>query len=125
MDRINVHAPSEAHAQRLLGAVDGRFSANLNGGDSAPVVELRLDEETATQLVDLFRPKPLRRSQLRRERTCRWRSRQAGVLKGDDGVLVVAPARAFRPHGVPSRQSPAETWEHDVEPRRTDLVDAP
>jgi hypothetical protein len=54
MDRINVHAPSEAHAQRLLGAVDGRFSANLNGGDSAPVVELRLDEETATQLVDLF-----------------------------------------------------------------------
>jgi hypothetical protein len=54
MDRINVHAPSEAHAQRLLSAVEGRFTANLNGGDADSVVELWLDQETATQLVDLF-----------------------------------------------------------------------
>ena len=54
MDRINVHAPSKAHAQRLLAAVDGRFTANLDGGDPASVVELWLDRETATQLVELF-----------------------------------------------------------------------
>ena len=54
MDRINVFAPSEAHARRLLGAVEGQFRANLEGGEAAPVVELWLDQETATQLVDLF-----------------------------------------------------------------------
>jgi hypothetical protein len=54
MDRINVYAPSEAHAQRLLGAVEGHFTANLDGGGPAPVVELWLDQETATQVVDLF-----------------------------------------------------------------------
>ena len=54
MDRINVFAPSEAHARRLLSAMEGRFSASLDGGEPAPVVELRLDQETATQLVDLF-----------------------------------------------------------------------
>jgi hypothetical protein len=31
MDRINVYAPSEAHAERLLGAMEGRSTANLNG----------------------------------------------------------------------------------------------
>jgi hypothetical protein len=55
MDRINVHAPSEAHARRLLGAMDGRFSASMDGdGSTASIVELRLDHETAVQLVDLF-----------------------------------------------------------------------
>jgi ANTAR domain-containing protein len=54
MDPISVHAPSEAHARRLLGAMDGRFSASLNGGDPAAVVELRLDQQTSTNLVELF-----------------------------------------------------------------------
>ena len=54
MDRISVYAPSEAHARRLLRALDGRFSASVNGGKPAAVVELRLDQETAEQLVDLF-----------------------------------------------------------------------
>jgi hypothetical protein len=54
MDRINVHAPSEAHARRLLEALDGRFSTSLDGGEPAPIVELWLDQETATKLVDLF-----------------------------------------------------------------------
>ena len=54
MDVIRVHAPSTAHAQRLIHALDGRFSATLNGGDPSTEVELRLDSETATQLVGLF-----------------------------------------------------------------------
>jgi hypothetical protein len=54
MDRINVHAPSEAHARRLVEAIGARFSAELNGGGAAPVVELRLDQETATQVLDLL-----------------------------------------------------------------------
>jgi hypothetical protein len=54
MDRINVYAPSDAHAPRLVAVVGGRFRANLNGGDAGSVVELWLDRETATQLVDLF-----------------------------------------------------------------------
>ena len=53
MDGIRVEAPSVAHAQRLLSAIDGRFSASLEDG-GAPVVELRLDHETAEQLVELF-----------------------------------------------------------------------
>jgi hypothetical protein len=54
MDVIRVKAPSEAHARRLVTAVDGRFDAVLNSDGAAPVVELRLDEETATKLVELF-----------------------------------------------------------------------
>ena len=54
MDRINVYAPSEAHARRLLEALDGRVSANLDGGEPSPVVELWLDQETATKVIDLF-----------------------------------------------------------------------
>jgi hypothetical protein len=54
MDVIRVHAPSDAHARRLVAAIDGRFSASLDGGKPAAIVELRLDEETASKLVDLF-----------------------------------------------------------------------
>jgi hypothetical protein len=54
MDVIRVRTPSSAHAQRLIAALDGRFSATLNGGDASTEVELRLDSETATKLVGLF-----------------------------------------------------------------------
>jgi hypothetical protein len=54
MDVIRVRTPSTAHAQRLIAALNGRFSATLNGGDPSTEVELRLDSETATNLVGLF-----------------------------------------------------------------------
>jgi ANTAR domain len=54
MDVIRVRAPSTAHAQRLIDALGGGFSATLNGGDPSTEVELRLDSETATRLVGLF-----------------------------------------------------------------------
>jgi hypothetical protein len=54
MDVIRVRTPSTAHAQRLVAALDGRFSATINGGDPSTEVELRLDSETATKLVGLF-----------------------------------------------------------------------
>jgi hypothetical protein len=54
MDVIRVRTPSTAHAQRLVAALGGRFSATLNGGDPSTEVELRLDSETATKLVGLF-----------------------------------------------------------------------
>jgi hypothetical protein len=53
MDVIRVRAPSRAHAERLVTSLDGGFGVNLDGGDSTEV-ELRLDEETALKLVDLF-----------------------------------------------------------------------
>jgi hypothetical protein len=54
MDVIRVRTPSTAHAQRLIAALDGDFSATLNGGSPSTEVELRLDSETATKLVALF-----------------------------------------------------------------------
>jgi ANTAR domain len=54
MEPIRVRTPSAAHAQRLIAALDGTFSATLNGGSPATEVELRLDRETATKLVGLF-----------------------------------------------------------------------
>lgn len=54
MDVLRVRAPSQADAERLLASVDGGFSANLDGGDPSTEVELRLDSETATKLVELF-----------------------------------------------------------------------
>jgi hypothetical protein len=54
MDVIRVRTPSTAHAQRLIAALEGRFSATLDGGDPSTEVELRLDGETATNLVGLF-----------------------------------------------------------------------
>jgi len=54
MDVIRVRAPSKAHAQRLIASLDGNFSVTLDGGKPSTEVELRLDSETATQLVGLF-----------------------------------------------------------------------
>jgi hypothetical protein len=51
---IRVRAPSTAHAQRLIASLDGGFSASLDGGVPSTEVELALDAETATQLVELF-----------------------------------------------------------------------
>lgn len=54
MDVIRVRAPSAAHAQRLVTSLAGGFSATVDGGSAASEVELRLDNETATKLVELF-----------------------------------------------------------------------
>jgi hypothetical protein len=54
MDVIRVRAPSTAQAQRLVTSLAGGFSAIVNGGSSSTEVELRLDNETATKLVELF-----------------------------------------------------------------------
>jgi hypothetical protein len=54
MDVIRVRAPSKAHAERLMDSVDGAFSVSLDGGDPSTEVELKLDSETATKLVELF-----------------------------------------------------------------------
>jgi hypothetical protein len=54
MDVIRVRAPSKAHAERLMASVDGGFSVSLDGGDPSTEVELKLDSETATKLVELF-----------------------------------------------------------------------
>jgi ANTAR domain len=54
VDVIRVRAPSSAHAERLLAALDGGFAATLNGDSPGAEVELRLDSQTATKLVELF-----------------------------------------------------------------------
>jgi hypothetical protein len=54
MDVIRVRAPSKTHAERLMASVDGGFSVSLDGGDPSTEVELKLDSETATKLVELF-----------------------------------------------------------------------
>jgi ANTAR domain len=54
MDVIRVRASSAAHAQRLVTSLAGSFSATVNGGSASDEVELRLDSETATKLVELF-----------------------------------------------------------------------
>ena len=54
MDVLRVRAPSRDHAERLLASVDGGFSASLDGGGPSTEVELRLDTDTATKLVELF-----------------------------------------------------------------------
>ncbi|MFL5945504.1 MAG: ANTAR domain-containing protein [Gaiellaceae bacterium] len=54
MDVIRVRAPSKAHAERLLASVDGGFAVSLDGGDPSTEVELKLDTETATKLLELF-----------------------------------------------------------------------
>jgi ANTAR domain len=53
MDVIRVHAPSGAHAQRLLAATNGTFASQLQG-DEATIIELTPDVETATKLIELF-----------------------------------------------------------------------
>jgi ANTAR domain len=54
MQVIRVRTPSTAHAQRLLAALEGSFTATLNGGSRATEVEITLDSETATRVVGLF-----------------------------------------------------------------------
>jgi hypothetical protein len=54
MEVIRVRAPSSAHAQRLLVAMHGNFAASIDGDSPATEVELRLDSQTATKLVELF-----------------------------------------------------------------------
>jgi hypothetical protein len=54
MELIKVRAPSVAHAQRLIAALEGQFSATLNGSRRSPEVELQIDRDTATKLVGLF-----------------------------------------------------------------------
>jgi hypothetical protein len=54
LDVIRVRAPSDAHAERLLAALDGDFAATLSGDSPTTEVELRLDSQTATKLVELF-----------------------------------------------------------------------
>jgi hypothetical protein len=54
MRAIRVRTPSTAHAQRLVAALDGSFSATLNGGSSPTEVEVRLNSESAAMLVGLF-----------------------------------------------------------------------
>ena len=54
MQVIRVRTPSTAHAQRLVAALNGSFSATLNGGSPPTEVEVRLDSETASMLVGLF-----------------------------------------------------------------------
>jgi hypothetical protein len=56
VDVIRVRAPSRAHADRLISSVNGGFLATAvaNGNPSSNEVEVRLDAETATKLVELF-----------------------------------------------------------------------
>jgi ANTAR domain len=54
VDVIRVRAPSSAHAQRLLAALNGGFAASLDGGSPATEVGVRLDGETAKKLIELF-----------------------------------------------------------------------
>jgi ANTAR domain len=56
VDVIRVRAPSRAHADRLISSVNGGFlaTATANGDPGSAEVELRLDAETATKLVELF-----------------------------------------------------------------------
>jgi hypothetical protein len=54
MQVIRVRTPSNAHAQRLVAALDGSFAATLNGGSPPTEVEVTLDSETASRLVGLF-----------------------------------------------------------------------
>jgi hypothetical protein len=54
MNVMRVRTPSTAHAQRLISSLNGNFSATLDGGSPATEVELRLNSETATNLIVLF-----------------------------------------------------------------------
>ena len=54
MDGMRVHAPSMDHARRLIAAVDGSFSAHLDGNGHHPTVALTLDDNTSQEVVALF-----------------------------------------------------------------------
>jgi hypothetical protein len=54
MDVMRIYAPSMDHARRLIAAVDGSFSAYLDGDGHEPTVALELDENTSQEVVALF-----------------------------------------------------------------------
>jgi ANTAR domain-containing protein len=54
MEVMLVHAPSMAHARRLIAAVGGSFSAQLDGDGRAPTVALTLNEDTSQEVVAFF-----------------------------------------------------------------------
>jgi ANTAR domain len=54
MEIIRVRAPSKAHAERLVVALNDTYSSKINGGPGESEVELHLDVETAARLVELF-----------------------------------------------------------------------
>jgi ANTAR domain len=54
MDIIRVRAPSKAHAERLVAALNETYSSKINGSPGESEVELHLDVETAARLVELF-----------------------------------------------------------------------
>jgi hypothetical protein len=54
MEVMRVHAPSMDDARRLIAALDGSFSAHLDGNGDVPTVALRLDENTSQEVVALF-----------------------------------------------------------------------
>jgi hypothetical protein len=54
MDVMRVHPPSMDHARRLIAAVDGSFSAHLDGSGHEPTVALTLDDNTSQEVVALF-----------------------------------------------------------------------
>jgi hypothetical protein len=54
MDVIRVRAPSNAHAERLAVSLGEGFTCTVNGGPGSSEVEVRLDADTATKVVELF-----------------------------------------------------------------------
>jgi ANTAR domain-containing protein len=54
MDVMRVHAPSIAHARRLVAVIDGSFSAHLDGDGYSPTVAVTLDDDTSQEVITLF-----------------------------------------------------------------------
>jgi ANTAR domain len=54
MDVMRIQAPNMDHARRLIAAVDGSFSAHLDGDGHVPTVAITLDDETSHEVVALF-----------------------------------------------------------------------
>jgi hypothetical protein len=54
MEVMRVHAPSMDHARRLIAAVDGSFSAHLDGNGYVPTVAVTLDDDTSHAVIALF-----------------------------------------------------------------------
>jgi hypothetical protein len=54
MEVMLVHAPSMEHARRLIAAVEGSFSAHLDGDGRTPTVAVTLDNDTSQEVIALF-----------------------------------------------------------------------
>jgi ANTAR domain-containing protein len=54
MEVMRVHAPNMAHARRLIAAIDGSFSAHLDGNGYVPTVAVTLDDNTSHAVIALF-----------------------------------------------------------------------